>query len=50
LYLTVEEAAAYTGLGVTHLSQQIPQGKLNLNKGAGPRGADMTRRTDLSEI
>jgi excisionase family DNA binding protein len=50
LYLTIGEAADYTGLGVSHLRRQIEAGKLKLLKGAGPRGADVLRRADLENI
>jgi excisionase family DNA binding protein len=50
LYLTIEEAAEYAGLGVTFLRRQIADGKLNPLRGAGPRGADVLRRTDLEAL
>lgn len=50
LYLTIEQAADYTGLGVGYLRRQISEGKLELMKGAGPRGADVLRRKDLETL
>ncbi len=40
----------YTGLGVGYLHRLIDEEKLDLVKGAGPRGADVVRRTDLRKI
>lgn len=50
LYLTIGEAAEYTGLGVGHLRRQIAEGRIELGKGAGPRGADVLRRADLVKL
>jgi len=50
LYLTIPEAAEYTGLGVGYLRRQITEGKLELVKGAGPRRADVLRRRDLEQL
>lgn len=50
LYLTVWEAAEYTGLGVGYLRGRIAEGRLELVKGAGPRGADVIRRSDLEKL
>ena len=50
LYLSLAEAAEYTGLGVGYLRRQIAEGKLALVKGAGPHGADVLRRADLEKL
>jgi excisionase family DNA binding protein len=50
LYLTLAEAAEYTGLGVGYLRRQIAEGKLEPVKGAGPHGADVLRRRDLEKL
>ena len=50
LFLTIPEAAEYSGLGVGYLRRQIEEGKLELVKGAGPRRADVVRRTDLEKL
>lgn len=50
LFMTVAEAAEYTGLGVRHIRKQIEDGKLKSLKGAGPRGADVLRRADLESL
>jgi hypothetical protein len=49
LYLTVPEAAELTGLGVG-FRRQIADGKLELVKGAGPRRADVLRRSELEKL
>jgi hypothetical protein len=50
LYLTIPEAAEFTGLGVGYLRRQIAERKLELVKGAGPRRADVLRRTELEKL
>jgi excisionase family DNA binding protein len=50
LYLTIADAAEYTGLGTGYLRRLIEEGKLELLKGAGPRGADVLRRKDLEGL
>jgi hypothetical protein len=50
LYLSLREAAEYTGLGTAHLHRLIASGKLKPLKGAGPRGADVVRRADLEKL
>jgi excisionase family DNA binding protein len=50
LYLTIGEAAEYTGLGVGYLRRQVAEQKLELVKGAGPRRADVLRRRDLEKL
>jgi predicted DNA-binding transcriptional regulator YafY len=50
LYLTIGEAAEFTGLGVGYLRRQIAAGKLKLLKGAGPHGADLVKRADLVKL
>jgi excisionase family DNA binding protein len=50
LYLTIGEAAEYTGLGVGYLRRQIAEQKLELVKGAGPHRADVLRRRDLEKL
>lgn len=50
LYLTIEEAAEFTGLGVGYIRKQIREGKITPRRGAGPRGADVLRRADLEGL
>jgi hypothetical protein len=50
LYLTIDDAARLTGLGAGYLRRQVAAGKLELVKGAGPRGADVVRRKDLERV
>jgi hypothetical protein len=50
LFLTVPEAAAYSGLGLVYLRRLIVEGKLALLKGAGPRGADVVWKADLAPL
>lgn len=50
LYLTISEAAEYTGLGVGYLRRQIAERKLDPVKGAGPHRADVLRRVDLEKL
>ncbi len=50
LYLTMEEAARFTGLGESHLRRQIKAGRLAVLKGAGYKGADVIRRADLEKL
>ena len=50
LYLTMGEAADYTGLGTGYLRRQIAEGRIELVKGAGPRGASVLRRKDLETL
>jgi excisionase family DNA binding protein len=50
LYLTIDEAAEYTGLGLGYLRRQIAVGNLDLVKGAGRHGADVLRRADLEKL
>lgn len=50
LFLSLEQAADYTGLGVGHLRRLIADGKLIPLKGAGPRGAAVIRRADLEKL
>lgn len=50
LFLTIDAAAEYSGLGVVYLKRQIGEGKLQLLKGAGIRGADVVRRSDLERL
>lgn len=50
LWLTIDAAAEYSGLGVVYLKRQIADGKLPLLKGAGIRGADVVRRADLERL
>ena len=50
LFLTLESAADYSGLGAGFLRKQISDGKLQLLKGAGIRGSDVVRRADLEKL
>jgi len=50
LYLTLSEAAEFTGLGVGYVRRLVTEGKLALVKGAGPRRADVLRRVDLEKL
>jgi excisionase family DNA binding protein len=50
LYLTIPEAAEFTGLGVGYVRRLVTEGKLALVKGAGPRRADVLRRLDLEKL
>jgi excisionase family DNA binding protein len=50
LYLTMGEAAEYTGLGLRYLRRQIAVGNLELVKGAGHHGANVLRRADLEKL
>lgn len=50
LYLTVDQAAEYTGLGVSYIRRQVAEGRLKPAKGAGPHGADVLRRRDLEKL
>lgn len=50
MYLTVHEAAEYMGLGVEYVRRLISEGKLEVLKGAGPRGADVVKRGELEKL
>ena len=50
LYLTIPEAAEYTGLGVGYLRALIAAGTLSVIEGAGTRGANVLRRADLEKL
>ncbi len=50
IFLTIEEAAALSGLGKGYLRQAIEDGKLAAIPGAGPRGATVVRRGDLDKF
>jgi excisionase family DNA binding protein len=50
LYLTVDEAAEYTGLGVGYLRRLVVDGKLQVVKGAGPNGANVLRRMSNAQL
>ena len=50
LYLTIPEAADFTGLGVGYVRRLVTDRKLALVKGAGPRRADVLRRVDLEKL
>ena len=50
LYLSVDEAIRFSGLGRHHLEKLIQGGKLELLKGAGPNGSDVIRRLDLERL
>lgn len=50
LFLTIEEAAALSGLGKGLLRQAIEDGKLAAIPGAGPRGSTVIRRDDLDRF
>lgn len=47
LFLTLEEAAIYSGLGIGYLRQAVEDGKLSAIPGAGRRGSTIIRRADL---
>ncbi len=49
-FLTIPEAAAFTGLGEGYIRRQIKAGNLKPLKGAGRHGADVIRRKDLEEL
>lgn len=49
LFLTVDEASEYSGLGKWFIYQAIEDGKLTATK-AGPRGSFVIRRADLENF
>lgn len=49
LFLTLDEAAIFSGLGKWFLNQAIEAGKLTATK-AGPRGSFVIRRADLERF
>jgi hypothetical protein len=50
LYLTLPEAAKYTGLGIGYLRRLVESGTLVPLKGAGSHGAMVFRRTHLEAL
>lgn len=50
LYLSIDEAIRYSGLGRGYLEKLIQGGKLELLKGAGPNGSDVICRADLERL
>ena len=47
LFLTLDEAAIYSGFGVGFIRRAIEEGKLSAIPGAGYRGSTIIRREDL---
>jgi len=49
LFLTIEEAVGYTGIGQTHLNQLIADGVLWADK-IGPHNSSVCNRTELEAL
>ena len=50
LYLSLDEAARYSGLGIGYLRKLVEEGTLEVKRGAGPNRTDVVKRTDLERL